>query len=118
MKYSGIILYIIIASSLCFFSRSTTGQCLSPIFCVSYPTNNLHGIAPRRVLSTYHIQHESKTVKVSDARKYSSGRKAYRREEPLKNSIHNDDTEDELVYHIDYHGVSTHPSPSPKHGKP
>jgi hypothetical protein len=24
----------------------------------------------------------------------------------------------ELVYHIDYHGVTTHPTPTPKHPKP
>ena len=26
--------------------------------------------------------------------------------------------EEELVYHTDYHGVTTHPNPNPKHPKP
>ncbi|KAL8149449.1 hypothetical protein AgCh_006455 [Apium graveolens] len=26
--------------------------------------------------------------------------------------------EQELVYHVDYHGVTTHPNPTPKHPKP
>ena len=25
---------------------------------------------------------------------------------------------EEIVYHIDYHGVMTHPTPTPKHPKP
>ena len=25
---------------------------------------------------------------------------------------------EETVYHIDYHGVTTHPTPTPKHPKP
>lgn len=25
---------------------------------------------------------------------------------------------DEIVYHIDYHGVTTHPTPTPRHPKP
>lgn len=25
---------------------------------------------------------------------------------------------DELVYHVDYHGVTTHPTPTPRHPKP
>lgn len=25
---------------------------------------------------------------------------------------------DELIYHVDYHGISTHPYPSPKHPRP
>ncbi|CAK9157513.1 unnamed protein product [Ilex paraguariensis] len=25
---------------------------------------------------------------------------------------------DELLYHIDYHGVTTHPTPTPKHPRP
>ncbi|OVA13032.1 hypothetical protein BVC80_8947g13 [Macleaya cordata] len=29
-----------------------------------------------------------------------------------------DDNEEELVYHVDYHGVSTHPTPTPKHPTP
>lgn len=29
-----------------------------------------------------------------------------------------EDNLDELVYHIDYHGVTTHPTPTPKHPKP
>ncbi|KAJ4709197.1 Solute carrier family 13 member 3 [Melia azedarach] len=28
------------------------------------------------------------------------------------------DSFDEIVYHIDYHGVTTHPTPTPKHPKP
>ncbi|KAJ6912982.1 hypothetical protein NC651_015453 [Populus alba x Populus x berolinensis] len=28
------------------------------------------------------------------------------------------DNIDDLVYHVDYHGVSTHPTPTPKHPKP
>ncbi|KAK1399795.1 putative Transmembrane protein [Heracleum sosnowskyi] len=28
------------------------------------------------------------------------------------------DDEQELVYHVDYHGVTTHPDPTPKHPKP
>ncbi|OMO77613.1 hypothetical protein COLO4_25057 [Corchorus olitorius] len=30
----------------------------------------------------------------------------------------NSNNMDELVYHIDYHGVTTHPTPTPKHPKP
>lgn len=26
--------------------------------------------------------------------------------------------DDDIVYHIDYHGVTTHPTPNPKHPKP
>ncbi|KAG9451403.1 hypothetical protein H6P81_011368 [Aristolochia fimbriata] len=26
--------------------------------------------------------------------------------------------DEELIYNVDYHGVSTHPSPSPKHPRP
>ncbi|KAI9191549.1 hypothetical protein LWI28_009879 [Acer negundo] len=29
-----------------------------------------------------------------------------------------DKVDDETVYHIDYHGVTTHPNPTPKHPKP
>ncbi|KAI3956465.1 hypothetical protein MKX01_016878 [Papaver californicum] len=29
-----------------------------------------------------------------------------------------DDNGEELVYHVDYHGVSTHPTPTPKHPIP
>ncbi|KAI3863005.1 hypothetical protein MKX03_023560 [Papaver bracteatum] len=29
-----------------------------------------------------------------------------------------DDNGEELVYHVDYHGVSTHPTPTPKHPRP
>ncbi|GLT36055.1 hypothetical protein SLA2020_104600 [Shorea laevis] len=28
------------------------------------------------------------------------------------------DDSDELVYHTDYHGVTTHPTPIPRHPKP
>lgn len=28
------------------------------------------------------------------------------------------DDSDQLVYHIDYHGVTTHPTPTPKHPRP
>ncbi|KAK3221210.1 hypothetical protein Dsin_008235 [Dipteronia sinensis] len=28
------------------------------------------------------------------------------------------DNDEETVYHIDYHGVTTHPNPTPKHPKP
>jgi hypothetical protein len=28
------------------------------------------------------------------------------------------DNLDDLVYHVDYHGVTTHPTPTPKHPKP
>lgn len=41
--------------------------------------------------------------------KHSPDEKAYRKEEPVKSHIDDDDGEDELVYHIDYHGVTTHP---------
>ncbi|KAI3929234.1 hypothetical protein MKX01_006470 [Papaver californicum] len=29
-----------------------------------------------------------------------------------------DDNGEELVYHVDYHGVSTHPTTTPKHPRP
>ncbi|XWS24660.1 hypothetical protein CRYUN_Cryun27aG0001400 [Craigia yunnanensis] len=29
-----------------------------------------------------------------------------------------DEDEDDVNYHIDYHGVTTHPTPTPKHPKP
>ncbi|RZC71169.1 hypothetical protein C5167_034357 [Papaver somniferum] len=29
-----------------------------------------------------------------------------------------EDNGEELVYHVDYHGVSTHPTPTPKHPRP
>ncbi|MCL7031897.1 hypothetical protein MKW94_002281 [Papaver nudicaule] len=29
-----------------------------------------------------------------------------------------DDNGEDLVYHVDYHGVSTHPTPTPKHPRP
>lgn len=28
------------------------------------------------------------------------------------------DSIDEVVYHIDYHGVTTHPTPTPRHPRP
>ncbi|XP_021860935.2 uncharacterized protein [Spinacia oleracea] len=92
--------------------------CSSPLFSASFPTNNLHGRASRRALSTHLIQHESEAVKVLDATKRSPHQVAYRREEPVKSGIDGDEGEDELVYHIDYHGVTTHPGSNPKHGKP
>lgn len=44
----------------------------------------------------------------------------YKREEPMKGSSDDDgdNGEEELIYHIDYQGVTTHPGPNPKHGKP
>ncbi|KAI3416726.1 uncharacterized protein J3R85_015179 [Psidium guajava] len=30
-------------------------------------------------------------------------------------TLSNKDRTDDLVYHIDYHGVTTHPTPTPKH---
>lgn len=33
-------------------------------------------------------------------------------------SRHEEGLEEELVYHIDYHGVMTHPTPTPKHPTP
>ncbi|XP_021300018.1 uncharacterized protein LOC110428503 isoform X2 [Herrania umbratica] len=31
---------------------------------------------------------------------------------------HSNDNMEDLVYYIDYHGVTTHPTPTPKHPKP
>uniref|UniRef100_A0A803MKG8 Uncharacterized protein n=1 Tax=Chenopodium quinoa TaxID=63459 RepID=A0A803MKG8_CHEQI len=118
MKHSGIILYfIIIITTFCLFAKYTSLSS-SPLFSVASPTNDLQGLASRRALSRHLTQHESRAVKVLDATKHSPHQEAYRREEPLKNGHANDDGEEELVYHIDYHGVTTHPGPNPKHGKP
>lgn len=57
-------------------------------------------------------------MQVFHGMKHSPQEHAYRREELVKSGINGDDAEDELMYHIDYHGVTTHPSPTPKHGKP
>ncbi|KAJ8749756.1 hypothetical protein K2173_012307 [Erythroxylum novogranatense] len=46
----------------------------------------------------------------------TASQKDSKKHEPLSSSKHLDD----LVYHIDYHGVTTHPTPTPapKHPKP
>ncbi|KMT03673.1 hypothetical protein BVRB_8g190110 [Beta vulgaris subsp. vulgaris] len=118
MKHSGIILYFTIITTLCLFIRYT-GLCSSPLSCVSFsPTNNFNRIAVRRALSTHITEHVKEQVKVFHGMKHSPQEHAYRREELVKSGINGDDAEDELMYHIDYHGVTTHPSPTPKHGKP
>ncbi|KAK9099879.1 hypothetical protein Scep_023309 [Stephania cephalantha] len=47
------------------------------------------------------------------------GRKQFNDERAFMNQD-NETSEDgeELVYHVDYHGVSTHPTPTPKHPRP
>ena len=40
-------------------------------------------------------------------------------ESPVSNTYASSNSNiDELVYQIDYHGVTTHPTPTPRHSKP
>ncbi|KAL2930153.1 Cysteine--tRNA ligase [Bienertia sinuspersici] len=116
MKHSGIIIYFIIISTFCFFTTSTA-LCLSCPFWASPTTNSLHGRLPRKaLLSTHFTQHEREAIKVLDASKRLLIQKAYRSEKTMNGS--NEEEDDEQIYHIDYHGVTTHPGPNPKHGRP
>ncbi|KAI6682651.1 hypothetical protein NL676_036532 [Syzygium grande] len=55
---------------------------------------------------------KSHSVKVLDDKRERSNVQQGSTE--LQTSSNNDSTDD-LVYHIDYHGVTTHPTPTPKH---
>ena len=55
-------------------------------------------------------------MQVLDTTKRLPNQEAYNKEAPVNNG--SNEAEGELIYHIDYHGVTTHPGPNPKHGRP
>ncbi|KAK9697168.1 hypothetical protein RND81_08G019200 [Saponaria officinalis] len=106
---------------ICFFIFSTlliegTSLCSPPASCVTSSSYYSQARSPRRALRTHPTrEHETATPKVSDDRRqHSIDNGGHDSVEPMK--IGDDAVDnDELVYHIDYHGVTTHPAPTPKH---
>ncbi|KAL9224290.1 hypothetical protein vseg_000342 [Gypsophila vaccaria] len=90
-----------------------TALCFQP---VASSTNHIQGRSPRRALRTYPTR-EPETTSVKDfdvGQQHSIDNGGYDRVEPMKVADEAVDN-DELVYHTDYHGVTTHPAPTPKH---
>ncbi|KAI8017391.1 hypothetical protein LOK49_LG04G00210 [Camellia lanceoleosa] len=114
MKPWGVVFLWLIASALVFVSKCSISSSSSS----HVPLMFLPGSLPIRELSASSFnQHQYRKIQVvreERNREEKGGSKATdfsRDEEDSKE----DDSEE---YHIDYHGVSTHPTPTPKHPKP
>ncbi|GMP36654.1 hypothetical protein CsSME_00008712 [Camellia sinensis var. sinensis] len=113
MKPWGVVFLWLIASALVFVSKCSISSSSH------VPLMFLPGSLPIRELSasSFNQQHQYRKIQVvreDRNRKEKGGSKATdfsRGEEDSKE-------EDSEEYHTDYHGVSTHPTPTPKHPKP
>ncbi|XP_024020706.1 uncharacterized protein LOC112091398 [Morus notabilis] len=110
MRSLGIIFFSLLIA-LVYFSSQNISSSLSP------PNFLPKARQPPRKLrvSSSALVHEHRKLEVTD--------------EDLKTSISEEistenkheksgDSIDEVVYHIDYHGVTTHPTPTPRHPRP
>ncbi|RXH78541.1 hypothetical protein C1H46_012259 [Malus baccata] len=68
-------------------------------------------------MSLTHNKDEYQKFKVIDEDGESEASKVKEIPLAIKHANSNNDL-DELVYHIDYHGVTTHPNPTPRHPTP
>ncbi|GLT72762.1 hypothetical protein SLA2020_446660 [Shorea laevis] len=92
----------------------------SLIISISSSSSSLSLIPERRPMRKLgmlvpHDKHKCHKMKVDEEKKGSTvqeGSKALTRTSSGENLDH------ELVYHTDYHGVTTHPTPTPRHPKP
>ncbi|RXH71432.1 hypothetical protein DVH24_018787 [Malus domestica] len=102
---------------LCFL---ITVLCLSSHKISTDSRTSLPGRRPTRKLSmslTNNKVNKYQKFKVVDGDRESETSKFREIPVVIKHSNSNSDL-DELVYHIDYHGVTTHPNPTPRHPTP
>lgn len=109
MKSLLLIFFCLLVTAFHFSTQNITASSLSsPI--------SLRG---RRVLQglslSFNKKDEYQEVKVmNEKRKLSTIQDEFMEFEIPKDAME----EDEFAYHVDYHGVTTHPNPTPKHPKP
>ncbi|XP_063949632.1 uncharacterized protein LOC108223948 [Daucus carota subsp. sativus] len=77
---------------------------------------HLLGRRPIRDLRILHSRQQDADHKIKVLPKETA--KVTIQPDSLRNESASVDDERELVYHIDYHGVTTHPNPTPKHPRP
>ncbi|KAA8535702.1 hypothetical protein F0562_030705 [Nyssa sinensis] len=100
MRSSNIIFFCLLATALYFASQSISS---------SPPLTFLSGRRPLREfsISSSKQQHQYQKIKVNEEMKGSTNREGSTAIECVSS---NKDAE-KLLYHIDYHGVTTHPTP-------
>ncbi|GAB4853489.1 hypothetical protein Ancab_017680 [Ancistrocladus abbreviatus] len=116
MRSPCIIFYCILSAVLYIYFRNAHIHPSVPSLLTSLPSMPAQERISRRELRTYFTQDdETEKTKVFDEEmqrsRYQEGYSEAERETRGQN-------ESELIYHIDYHGVMTHPTPTPKHPKP
>ncbi|KAL9442297.1 hypothetical protein AB3S75_018229 [Citrus x aurantiifolia] len=101
MKSLHFIFFCMITISLYLFSKSTASSAASTF----YPGRRTFTEVPISPPNQKNPHHNTQAI--DDKTKQST----------VKYAASTDDF-DEIVYHIDYHGVTTHPTPTPRHPKP
>ncbi|KAH9617667.1 hypothetical protein KSS87_013967 [Heliosperma pusillum] len=100
-----------------FLIAATTRCSQSPASTVtSSGYNNILERSPRRALRVIPSQEQdnARATDSEDKQQHSIDNAGYKRKPQMEIADDAVDNE-ELVYHIDYHGVTTHPAPTPKH---
>lgn len=101
MKSLHFIFFCMITISVSFFSKSTGSSAASTFY------SGRRTLIEVPIASPNHKNPFHKTQAIDDKTKQST----------VKYAASTNDY-DEIVYHIDYHGVTTHPTPTPRHPKP
>ncbi|GMY35127.1 Solute carrier family 13 member 3 [Fagus crenata] len=101
---------------------------LSPVtISTSSSTILLQGMRPMRKLMSMAVpndKHKYHQIKASNLKvplnndEEMKGSTIQEGSMALKRTSSHGYNSDELVYHVDYHGVTTHPTPTPRHPKP
>ncbi|KAL9442298.1 hypothetical protein AB3S75_018229 [Citrus x aurantiifolia] len=105
MKSLHFIFFCMITISLYLFSKSTASSAASTFYPGRRTFTEVPISPPNQKNPHHNTQCEMQAI--DDKTKQST----------VKYAASTDDF-DEIVYHIDYHGVTTHPTPTPRHPKP
>ncbi|ERN07413.1 hypothetical protein AMTRI_Chr12g275110 [Amborella trichopoda] len=90
------------------------------LFCLFTCLLFLHGLATSPAYTLQHERDHRKLVhfKLDRENKIDGGMKIPKGTQGHAAEAEYEASEEELIYQVDYHGVTTHPTPNPKHPKP
>ncbi|KAJ9132064.1 hypothetical protein P3X46_034577 [Hevea brasiliensis] len=106
MKFSLLVFFYLLTAAVCFFSCNISVSSPSVIF-----LTGRRSMKEQRMLPLHINGQEKNKVLDEDAKQMTIHEHAREHQHLSNNDL-------DLVYHIDYHGVTTHPIPTPKHPRP
>ncbi|KAL9398559.1 hypothetical protein Peur_007520 [Populus x canadensis] len=116
MKLLHLLLLAMLTTAFYFFSQNICSSSSPSMFFLTgrRSMSEQRSMSEKR-MSSVTLRDEHENTKVLDEKNEQATIKEDSRQLAYPSSS---DNLDDLVYHVDYHGVTTHPTPTPKHPKP